>query len=114
VFTGYDVLTKDDHKKDLIFDSYDLYTADWPQRGFNRSFDLTAVQFAFEGVSEIYSLTDKGRLEFFNEDPDHFPNPDATRFVKDEQGNVRFMVKVADDDTIARLLQSRMDQFYNK
>ena len=114
VFTGYDVATADEHKGDLIFDSYHLYTADWPKPGFNRSFDLTAVQFAFEGVGDVYTLTNAGRFEFFNEAPDRIPNADATRFIETEDGNIHFMVKVADDKTIESLLQARMDQFYNK
>ena len=114
VFTGYDPATAEAHKDDLIFDSYYHYTKDWARQGFNRSFDLTAVQFAFEGEGDIYSLTKPGRLDFFNEAPDKLPNDDATNFVENENGKVRFMVKVADDATIEKLLQTRMDSFYNK
>ena len=114
VFTGYDPTDAENHKDDLIFDAYCLYTADWARPGFNRSFDLTAVQFACEGVGDIYSLTAPGRLDFFNEAPDRLPNADATRFVEDESGKIRFMVKVADDKKIEELLQARMDSFYKK
>lgn len=114
VFTGYDPKCADDHKDDIIFDAYNLYTADWARPGFNRSFDLTAVQFACEGEGEVYSLSAPGRLDFFNEDPTKFPNADATRFVEDENGKIRFMVKVADDKKIEELLQARMDQFHSK
>lgn len=114
VFTGYDPADAENHKGDLLFDSFNLYTADWAKRGFNRSFDLTAVQFACEGVGDIYSLTSPGRLEFYNEAPDRLPNADATRFIEDENGNIRFMVKVADDKMIEKLLQSRMNQFYKE
>ena len=114
VFTGYDPTDAENHKDDLLFDAYRLYTADWARLGFNRSFDLTAVQFACEGVGDIYSLTAPGRLDFFNEAPDRLPNADATRFVEDENGRIRFMVKVADDKRIEELLQERMDSFYKK
>lgn len=113
VNTGYNVDDSDSHRGDLIFDAYRLYTANWPKKGFNRSFDLTAIQFAFEGVGDIYTLTEAGNLEFFNENPKVLPNADATEFIEDINGNIRFMVKVADDKTIEALLQERMDQFYD-
>lgn len=114
IFTGYNVNAADDHKGDLMFDAYALHTTGWQNPGYNRSFDLTAVQFAFEGVGDIYALSTPGKLEFFNEAPDKLPYADATRFIEDESGNIRFMVKATDDDTIAMLLQARMDQFYKK
>ena len=114
VFTGYDPTDAENHKDDLIFDAYRLYTEGWERPGFNRSFDLTAVQFACEGVGDIYSLTSPGRLEFFNEAPDRLPNADATRFIEDENGKIRFLVKVADDKKIEELLQARMDSFYKQ
>ena len=77
----------------------------------NNSFDLTAMQFAFEGEGELYSLGKCGRLEFFNEAPDTFKSADATRFVECEDGKIRFMIKNASDDAIAASLQKRMDQF---
>ena len=105
------VLDTEKYKNNPIFDSYMLYTADWKRPGFNRSFDLTAVQFAFEGEGDIYSLMPSGRLEFFNEAPQVVPNPDATKFVECEGGNIRFMVKEASDEYIAASLQQRMDEF---
>lgn len=111
IFTGYAPEDAEKYKNNPIFDSYQLYTAAWERVGFNRSFDLTAVQFAFEGEGEFYSLTNPGRLEFFNEAPDRLPNPDATRFVECDGGRIRFMVKAASDDIIAAALQSRMDEF---
>ena len=111
VFNGYDPDKAETYKNNPIFDSYQLYTADWQRVGFNRSFDLTAVQFAFEGEGKLYSLTPAGRLEFFNEAPDKLPNADATRFVECENGNVRFMIKNVSDEEIAASLQARMDEF---
>lgn len=114
IFTGYDPKDAENHKDDLIFEAYNLYTATFARPGFNKSFDLTAVQFACEGEGDVYALTSPGRLEFFNEDPSKFPNADATRFVDDENGKIRFMVKVADDKRIEEILQARMDCFHNK
>lgn len=111
IFTGYAPEDAEKYKNNPIFDSYTLYTADWKRPGFNRSFDLTAVQFAFEGEGDIYSLMSSGRLEFFNEAPQVVPNPDATKFVECEGGNIRFMVKEASDEYIAASLQERMDEF---
>lgn len=111
VFTGYSPEDADKYKNNPIFDSYQIYTADWARVGFNNSFDLTAVQFAFEGEGELYSLTGAGRLDFFNEAPDRLPNPDATRFVECEGGKIRFMIKNVSDDAIAESLQARMDEF---
>ncbi len=110
VFNGYDVKKRAaGRENDPIYDSYRLYTAAWARPGFNRSFDLTAVQFAFEGEGEIYSLTSPGRLEFYNADPERFPT-DATRFVEDEQGRIRFLIKELPDEEIAVRLQKRMDE----
>ncbi len=79
--------------------SYHLYTKDWPApKGDNASYDLTAVQFAVLGEGEYYGLGEPGRLEFYAEIPDR---PDATRFVPDAEGNLRFMVKRAEDGVIA-------------
>ena len=111
IFTGYAPEDAERYKNNPIYDSYQLYTKDWARVGFNRSFDLTAVQFAFEGEGELYSLTPAGRLEFFNEAPDRFQNPDATKFIECEGGKIRFMIKTASDEAIAASLQSRMDEF---
>lgn len=111
VNTGYAPEDAEKYKNNPIYDSFQLYTAAWARVGFNRSFDLTAVQFAFEGEGELYSLTPCGRLEFFNEAPDRIPDPDATRFVECEGGNIRFMIKNASDEEIAASLQARMDEF---
>lgn len=111
IFTGYEPAEAEKYKNNPIFDSYQLYTKDWARPGFNRSFDLTAVQFAFEGEGELYSLTSAGKLEFFNEAPDRLPNADATRFVECEGGNIRFMIKNLSDEVIAASLQARMDEF---
>ena len=101
--------TKEEHglSGTPIIDSYRLYNSEERRS----SFDLTAVQFAFEGEGELYSLTPCGRLEFFNEAPDRIAVPDATRFVECEGGNVRFMIKNVSDEAIAESLQSRMDEF---
>ncbi len=111
IFTGYAPEEAERYRNNPIFDSYQLYTAGRQRVGFNRSFDLTAVQFAFEGEGELYSLTQAGRLDFFNEAPDRLPNPDATRFVECDGGRIRFMVKEASDEIIAASLQARMDEF---
>lgn len=90
-----------------IVDSYRLYNSEEKRA----SYDLTAVQFAFEGEGELYSLTAPGKLEFFNAAPDRIPNADATRFVEDENGNIRFMIKNVSDEVIAKALQDRMDTY---
>lgn len=111
LFTGYAPEDAEKYKNNPIYEAYQLYTADWARVGFNNSFDLTAVQFAFEGEGELYSLTPAGRLEFFNEAPDRVPNADATRFIECEDGNIRFMIKNVSNETIAETLQVRMDEF---
>lgn len=111
VYTGYSPEDAEKYRNNPIYDSYQLHTAKWERVGFNRAFDLTAVQFAFEGEGELYSLTKAGRLDFFNEAPDRILDPDATRFVECESGNIRFMVKEASDDVISASLQARMDEF---
>ena len=90
-----------------IIDSYRLYNNEEKRA----SYDLTAVQFAFEGEGELYSLTAPGKLEFFNEAPDRFPNADATKFIEDENGKVRFMIKNVADEVIAKSLQDILDSY---
>ncbi|MBQ8409884.1 MAG: nucleoside hydrolase [Clostridia bacterium] len=101
--------TKEEHglSNSPIIDSYRLYNSEEKRA----SYDLTAVQFAFEGEGELYSLTAPGRLEFFNEAPDRIPDEDATRFVEDANGKIRFMVKNVPDEVIAKTLQDRMDSY---
>ena len=59
----------------------------------------------------MYSLTPAGKLEFFNEAPDRIPNADATRFVEDADGNIRFMIKNVSDEVIAKSLQDILDRY---
>ncbi len=110
VKTGYSPAEAEERKDDLIYQSYYRYTVGRVENvGFNCAFDLTAVQFAFEGEGEVYSLTDPGRLRFYTCDPEKFPE-DATEFVSCEDGNIRFMIKNVSDERIAELLQARMDE----
>lgn len=111
ILTGYTPGDVGKYKNNPIYDAYRLLTANAENAGFRCSWDLTAVQFAFEGEGELYSLTAPGRLEFFNENPADFPNPDATRFVECEDGNIQFVIKNASDETIAASIQSRMDEW---
>ena len=111
IFTGYEPGEAEAYKNNPIFDSYQLYTKDRARPGFNRAFDLTAVQFAFEGEGKLYSLGERGRLEFFNEAPDRLPYADATKFLPCDEGNIRFMIKNVSDEEIAASLQARMDEF---
>lgn len=107
VRTGWGSRTEHGLSGTPIIDSYRLYNNEEKRA----SYDLTAVQFAFEGEGELYSLTPAGRLEFFNEAPDRIPVPDATKFVECDGGNVRFMIKNVPDEVIAESLQVRMDEF---
>jgi len=107
VMTGFGSLEKNGLSGNPLVDSYRLYTP----TDLRPSYDLTAVQFAFEGEGELYSLTPCGRLDFFNEAPDRIPNPDATRFVEDVNGNIRFMVKNVPDEVIAKSLQDILNRY---
>lgn len=107
VMTGFGSLEKNGLSGNPLVDSYRLHIAS----DLRSSYDLTAVQFAFEGEGELYSLTAPGRLEFFNEAPDRIPNADATRFVEDTDGNIRFMVKNVSDEVIAKSLQDILDRY---
>ncbi len=71
-------------------------------------FDLTAVQFATLGEGEYYTLTKPGRLEFYEEVAGVC---DATRFVPDPAGNIRFLQKKATDAAIAAELNRRIRAF---
>ncbi len=89
--------------------AYHLYTQAWPEHiGDNSSYDLTAVQFAVLGEGEFYGLGEPGRLEFFAEVPNL---PDATRFIPDESGNCRFMVKRVADSVIGDSLNAILHSY---
>ena len=107
VRTGWGTKAEHGLSGNPIIDSYRLYNNEEKRS----SFDLTAVQFAFEGEGELYSLTAPGRLDFYNEAPDRIPVADATRFVECEGGKIRFMIKKVPDEVIAEALQVRMDEF---
>ena len=113
VISGFSENAETMQENNPIFKSYQLYTKDSPgkENYRNPSFDLTAVQFACEGEGEIYGLTPTGRLEFYNSNPEKYPHADATRFVEDPRGNLRFMTKKIDDASIAKLLEERIYQF---
>jgi len=70
------------------------------------AFDLTAVDFAVNGEGERWSLTAPGILEFGEED--------ATWFVENPQGNVRFMVRNQPVAEISRAYKERILQFADK
>jgi hypothetical protein len=107
VKTGFGSIEEFGLSGNPLVDSYRLYT----NLGKKASFDLTAVQFAFEGEGELYSLSAPGRLEFYNAAPDRLPNADATRFVEDVNGNIRFMIKNVSDEVVAESLQTILDKF---
>jgi hypothetical protein len=107
VKTGFGSIEEFGLSGNPLVDSYRLYT----NLGKKASFDLTAVQFAFEGEGELYSLSAPGRLEFYNAAPDRLPNADATRFVEDVNGNIRFMIKNVSDEMVAESLQNILDKF---
>ncbi len=94
VVTGYSHITDPaEIEKNPLALAYHLYTEGRDDQGDNNSFDLTAVQFAVLGEGEFYGLGEPGRLEFYEEIPGV---RDATRFVPDPEGNLRFMtLKVA-------------------
>lgn len=113
VITGFDETAEESQKNNPIFQAYKLYTLHTPGKEYckNASFDLTAVQFACEGEGELYGLGAAGYLEFYNCDPSRFPRADATRFVEQANGNIRFMTKKCSDEKLAALLQARIEQF---
>ena len=113
IVSGFSESMEGSQENNPIFKSYQLYTKDNPNKENykNPSFDLTAVHFACEGEGEIYGLTNAGRLEFYNADPAKYPHDDATHFVEDTRGNIRFMTKKTDDTSIAKALEERIYQF---
>jgi hypothetical protein len=113
ILSGFSENMEQTQESNPIFKAYQLYSKDNPHKENykNPSYDLTAVQFACEGEGEIYGLTGTGHLEFFHYKPEKFPNADATRFVEDAGGNVRYMTKKIDDASIAKMLEERIYQF---
>ncbi len=113
IVSGFSEDLEDTQENNPLFKSYQLYTKNNPHMEHyrNSSYDLTAVQFACEGEGEIYGLTPAGKLEFYNSNPEKYPNADATRFVEDAKGNIRFMTKKIDDASIAALLEKRIYRY---
>ena len=113
VISGFSEDAETMQENNPIFKSYQLYTKDNPgkEKYRNPSFDLTAVQFACEGEGAIYGLTPAGKLEFYNSNPEKYLHADATRFVEDPRGKIRFMTKKLDDASIAKMLEERIYQF---
>ena len=111
--TGFSEEDEKAQRSNPIFNAYRLYTMGNPNKENyqNPSLDLTAVQFACEGEGEIYGLTEAGDLEFYNYDPARFQTADATRFVPNPNGKIRFMIKNTSDEVIKRLLEERIYQF---
>ncbi len=88
---------------------YHLYTKDWPEHvGDNNAFDLAAIQFAVLGECELYGLDVPGRVEFYAELPDL---PDATRFVPDPEGNLRYMTRRASKEAVAASLNEILHRY---
>lgn len=115
MFTGYAHITDPaEIEKSPLTLSYHLYTRDWPRVGDNSSYDLTAVQFAAEGVDAgdgaFYDLGEPGRLEFYAA-PENPNVPDATRFIPDPEGNLRFMIRKVDKPTVAAAINPILHQW---
>lgn len=109
IITGYSDVTDERLNNSPIFESYRLYTEKNEHKNVNSSYDLTAVQFACEGEGRFYGLSERGRFEFYCEN-ENFPE-DATRFIPDPNGKVRYMIKNTSDEDIADELQRRMRSF---
>lgn len=80
--TGFPVEMDFDTSKNPIARSYRLYS----ETGVNASFDLTAVQFAFMGEKEFYSLSEAGRISVDAKTGEN-------EFVYDENGT-QYIMKV--------------------
>ena len=91
-----------------IFEAYRLYTAPWTDKYKNASFDLLAVHFAMLGEGEYYRLGARGRVEFYNEDPEKYEIDDATRFIDDPSGNLVIIEKICTDEALASELNRLM------
>jgi hypothetical protein len=115
MFTGYSHITDPDEvQKNALILAYHLYTRGWPVVGDNSSYDLTAVQFAAEGADAgdgaFYDLGEPGRLEFYAA-PEKPDVPDATRFIPDPNGNLRFMIRKVEKPVVAESLNKILHQW---
>ncbi len=84
-----------------VYQAYRLYSQEfhnWEICG-SCGFDLTAVQFAFEGEGEYYRLSAPGRMLVVPEE-DY-----ATEFVPDETGTHYSMIQVCTQDEICAALE---------
>ena len=115
MFTGYAHVTDPaEVEKNPLVLAYHRYTRDWPVVGDNSSYDLTAIQFAAEGIDcgdgAFYDLGEPGRLEFYTA-PDSPNVPDATRFIPDSNGNLRFMIRKVDKPVVAAAINEILHRF---
>ena len=95
-------------KDDPIFESYRLYTAPWGGSCQNASFDLLAVQFAAEGFGTYFSEGPRGRVRFYNEDPEKYDAEDATEFIEDADGRLVILRKACSDGELKAELDRRI------
>ncbi len=100
--TGFKGLEDSKYKDNPLYLAYKLYTGGGME---NASFDLTAVQFAFEGEGENYYLSSPGQMSV---DTD---NNDTNSFVPDENGNQYHMIKRISDIEIAHGLNNILQSF---
>ena len=113
---GWQVMSGYDHIQDPaeieahpLAMAYHYYTREWthlPRKGMNSSYDLTAIQFAAEGVGEFYSLLDPVDLEFYAAIPDRPELVDATRAIPNPDGKFIFMKKNVSDQVIGDALNA--------
>lgn len=106
IFSGYEVGKSirtgffSEKENNPVYDSYRLYTGNKSLPYTNSSWDLIAVQYAFEGNSTFYTLTEPLDLKITMDG--------SNEFKKNKFGKFYCMVKKASDEDIAAYLNAML------
>lgn len=100
VMSGFYGKTPENAEQNPIFQAYRLYSEKAFQNDdyINRSFDLTAVQFAFEGEGAYYRMSGPGTMKIDR------GAEDATEFVLHPEGSQYYMELACEAQALSALL----------
>lgn len=102
VLTGY-VDEPSNASTNPIYDSYRLYVKSKDKRHLRPSWDLTAVQFAFEGAGEFYKVSPPCKITVEDDG--------TTAFVHERSSNRYYLINKAKKNAIADYLNSLLHSF---
>ena len=109
--TGFDPADKERLADNPVFESYRLFSDAYGLQCDNNSYDLTAVQFAYEGEGLYYRINPQAYAIEFYTDTDRWGTYEngATKFIPTDCGHV-YLLEATDKDLIRDELNKRSAQ----